>query len=73
MAAMCALYDASHAGSKLVVHPHDPDRDLCTVRVTANTAGWRYVGSEVLRVGAVVRCGGRPRDVRGRPLRHPDL
>src|SRR3954470_22249628 len=56
MAAMCALYDAPHAVSKLVVHSHEPDRDGCTVRVTAKSAGWRYVGFEVLRIGTVVRC-----------------
>jgi 5-deoxy-glucuronate isomerase len=41
--------------SKLVVHSQDPDPDGCTVRVTADTAGWRYVGFEVLRIGSARR------------------
>src|SRR4051794_19637264 len=55
MVAMRSLYDASQAVSKLVVHSHDPDSDGCTVRVTADSAGWRYVGFEVLRIGSVTR------------------
>jgi 5-deoxy-glucuronate isomerase len=55
MTAMRALYDASHAVSKLVVHSHAPDSDGCTVRVTPDTAGWRYVGFEALRIGSVSR------------------
>ena len=52
---MRSLYDASQAVSKLVVHSHDPDSDGCIVRVTPESAGWRYVGFEVLRVGAITR------------------
>src|SRR3954447_19420797 len=55
MVAMRPLYDAWEAMSKLVVHSHDPDSDGCIVRVTTETAGWRYVGFEVLRIGSVER------------------
>ena len=41
--------------SKLVVHSHAAESDGCTVRVTAASAGWRYVGFEVLRIGSVSR------------------
>jgi 5-deoxy-glucuronate isomerase len=52
---MRSLYDAAHGVSKLVVHSHPPASDGCTVRVTPAAAGWRYVGFEVLQLGAVVR------------------
>lgn len=39
--------------SKLLVHSHVPDRDGCTLRVTPESAGWRYVGFEVYRLGSM--------------------
>src|SRR5689334_16121287 len=41
--------------SKLLVHSHDPDADGCVVRVTPDSAGWRYVGCEVYRLAAGAR------------------
>ena len=40
---------------KLLVHPHAPDADGCVVRVTPESAGWRYVGFEVYRDARVTR------------------
>jgi 5-deoxy-glucuronate isomerase len=44
------LYDAAHAMSKLLVRSHSPDADGCVVRVTPESAGWRYVGYQVYRL-----------------------
>jgi len=41
--------------SKLVVHSHTPDSEGCVVRVTPESAGWRYVGFEVFRDATVER------------------
>jgi len=41
--------------SKLVLHSHAPDADGCVVRVTPESAGWRYVGFEVFRDATVER------------------
>jgi 5-deoxy-glucuronate isomerase len=40
------------AVSKLLAHSHEPDADGCVVRVTPESAGWRYVGFEVYRLAA---------------------
>ncbi len=42
--------------SKLLVHSHDPDHDGCVMRVTPESAGWRYVGFEVYLVGELRRA-----------------
>src|SRR6266446_5364540 len=36
--------------SKLLVRPREPDAEGCVVRVTPDSAGWRYVGFEVYRL-----------------------
>jgi 5-deoxy-glucuronate isomerase len=41
--------------SKVLVHSHAPEADGCTIRITPESAGWRYVGFEVYRLGAVHR------------------
>jgi 5-deoxy-glucuronate isomerase len=41
--------------SKLVVHSDVPDAEGCVLRVTPDSAGWRYVGFEVFRNGGVER------------------
>jgi 5-deoxy-glucuronate isomerase len=41
--------------SKLLVSSHAPDADGCLLRVTPESAGWRYVGFEVFRVGSLRR------------------
>jgi 5-deoxy-glucuronate isomerase len=41
--------------SKLLVHSHPPEADGCSLRITPESAGWRYVGFEVYRVGALTR------------------
>jgi 5-deoxy-glucuronate isomerase len=41
--------------SKVLVHSHAPEADGCTIRITPESAGWRYVGFEVYRLGAVRR------------------
>ena len=45
-----------------------PDADGCVLRVTPESAGWRYVGFEVYRDGARHAARRRPRDVRGRAV-----
>jgi 5-deoxy-glucuronate isomerase len=50
--------------SELLVHAGDPAPDGTLLRVTPESAGWRYVGFEVLALGgarasAVRECGGR--------------
>jgi len=42
--------------SKVLVHSHPPDADGCTLRITPQSAGWRYVGFEVYQLGAVRRA-----------------
>ena len=41
--------------SKLMVRSHEPDADGCVVRVTPESAGWRYVGCEVYRLAEGAR------------------
>ena len=41
--------------SKLLVRSHEPDATGCVVRVTPESAGWRYVGFEVYRLPAGAR------------------
>jgi 5-deoxy-glucuronate isomerase len=41
--------------SKLRVPSSSPDGDGCVVRVTPDSAGWRYVGFEVYRLVAGAR------------------
>ena len=41
--------------SKVLVHSHAPEADGCTIRITPESAGWRYVGFEVYRLGTVRR------------------
>jgi 5-deoxy-glucuronate isomerase len=36
--------------SKLLVRPSEPDAEGCVIRVTPESAGWRYVGLEVYRL-----------------------
>src|SRR5262249_26092036 len=47
-----ALYDAANIVSKLLVRSHEPDTDGCVLRVTPESARWRYVGFEVYRLVA---------------------
>ena len=42
--------------SKVLVHSHAPEADGCTLRITPQSAGWRYVGFEVYQLGAVRRA-----------------
>jgi len=44
------LYDATNPVSKLLVRSHEPDAGGCVVRVTPESASWRYVGFEVYRL-----------------------
>ena len=39
--------------AQLVVHTHDPEADGCVLRVTPESAGWKYVGFAVYRDGRV--------------------
>jgi 5-deoxy-glucuronate isomerase len=41
--------------SKLVVHTQTPDDEGCVLRVTPESAGWRYVGFEVYRDAGIER------------------
>src|SRR5256885_5420437 len=47
---MARLYDAAHAMSKLLVRSHVADAEGCVLRVTPESAGWRYVGFEAYRL-----------------------
>jgi 5-deoxy-glucuronate isomerase len=47
----------------LLVRAHAPDRDGCVMRVTPESAGWRYVGFDVFRLEAGARVR---RDLAGR-------
>src|SRR3990172_6661650 len=38
--------------SKLLIHPSAPDSEGCIHRITPESAGWRYVGFELFRLGA---------------------
>jgi 5-deoxy-glucuronate isomerase len=48
---MTRLYDARQFMSKLLVRSDEPDDDGCVMRVTPASAGWRYVGFDVYRLG----------------------
>jgi 5-deoxy-glucuronate isomerase len=46
---------SAHFMSKLLVRSREPGADGCVVRVTPESAGWRYVGFEVYRLSAGIR------------------
>src|SRR5216117_2419717 len=52
---MARLYDAAHAMSKLLVRSQTADADGCVLRVTPESAGWRYVGLEAYRLSDGMR------------------
>jgi len=68
---------SDHPRDEPLVRAQATDGDGCVMRVTPESAGWRYVGFEVYRIAA--RCAPaararRPRDLRHRAgwqLRHP--
>jgi 5-deoxy-glucuronate isomerase len=48
--------------SKLIVHSGEPAADGCVLRITPESAGWRYVGFEVYRLGPGSRLEATRRD-----------
>jgi 5-deoxy-glucuronate isomerase len=59
---MARLYDAAHAMSKLLVRSHVADAEGCVLRVTPESAGWRYVGFEAYRLSNGMRLAGSSPD-----------